>query len=195
MLMETLFIGDTEHDTLTFGRIYQDYHQVVYANILKFIKSGAIAEDILQDVFYALWENRLKIDGTKSVAGWLFVVSYNKSLNHLRRKVREAIDYVADYEGFMHLPQDNVADKAFYEAQLQVLEEAIVALPAQRQQVFRLCYYEGKSQEEAASILGLSAASVKDYLKLAKKSIRAYVGSKMHLNEAVCVSLIILTFY
>jgi RNA polymerase sigma-70 factor (ECF subfamily) len=67
--MSSLFIGDIQEDTLVFDRIYDQYHQVIYANIFKLIKSEAIAEDILQDVFFSLWENRMKIDIQKSVSG------------------------------------------------------------------------------------------------------------------------------
>lgn len=192
--MSSLFIGDIQEDTLVFDRIYNQYHQVIYANIFKLIKSEAIAEDILQDVFFSLWENRMKIDMQKSVGGWLFIVSYNKSLSILRKKVKEAVDYVESYDAYDDISEEIFLNEAVYESQLKILEEAVIALPPQRQKVFRLCHFEGKSQEEVAKILGLSTASVKDYLKHSKRFIREYVLSKTHLNQAIGLA-VILTLY
>ncbi|WP_159441075.1 sigma-70 family RNA polymerase sigma factor [Pedobacter caeni] len=192
--MSSLFIGDIQEDTLVFDRIYEQYHQLIYANIFKLIKSAPIAEDILQDVFFSLWENRMKIDIQKSVSGWLFIVSYNKSLSILRKKVKEAVEYVENYDAYDDISEEIFLNEAVYESQLQILEEAVVALPPQRQKVFRLCHFEGKSQEEVAKILGLSTASVKDYLKHSKRFIREYVLTKTHLNQAIGLA-IILTLY
>ncbi|WP_342330952.1 sigma-70 family RNA polymerase sigma factor [Pedobacter sp. FW305-3-2-15-E-R2A2] len=192
--MSSLFIGDIQEDTLVFDRIYDQYHQVIYANIFKLIKSEAIAEDILQDVFFSLWENRMKIDIQKSVSGWLFIVSYNKSLSILRKKVKEAVDYIENYDAYDDISEEIFLNEAVYESQLKILEEAVIALPPQRQKVFRLCHFEGKSQEEVAKILGLSTASVKDYLKHSKRFIREYVLSKTHLNQAIGLA-VILTLY
>jgi RNA polymerase sigma-70 factor (family 1) len=194
IFMSSLFIGDIQEDTLVFDRIYNQYHQVIYANIFKLIKSEAIAEDILQDVFFSLWENRMKIDIQKSVSGWLFIVSYNKSLSILRKKVKEAVDYVENYDAYDDISEEIFLNEAVYESQLKILEEAVIALPPQRQKVFRLCHFEGKSQEEVAKILGLSTASVKDYLKHSKRFIREYVLSKTHLNQAIGLA-VILTLY
>lgn len=192
--MSSLFIGDIQEDTLVFDRIYEQYHQLIYANIFKLIKSAPIAEDVLQDVFFSLWENRMKIDIQKSVSGWLFIVSYNKSLSILRKKVREAVEYVENYDAYDDISEEIFLNEAVYESQLQILEEAVVALPPQRQKVFRLCHFEGKSQEEVAKILGLSTASVKDYLKHSKRFIREYVLTKSHLNQAIGLA-VILTLY
>ncbi|SHF15017.1 RNA polymerase sigma-70 factor, ECF subfamily [Pedobacter caeni] len=194
IFMSSLFIGDIQEDTLVFDRIYEQYHQLIYANIFKLIKSAPIAEDILQDVFFSLWENRMKIDIQKSVSGWLFIVSYNKSLSILRKKVKEAVEYVENYDAYDDISEEIFLNEAVYESQLQILEEAVVALPPQRQKVFRLCHFEGKSQEEVAKILGLSTASVKDYLKHSKRFIREYVLTKTHLNQAIGLA-IILTLY
>lgn len=192
--MSNLFTGDIQADTIVFENIYQSYHEVVYNNIFKLIKSAALAEDILQEVFFSLWENRMKIDLQKSVSGWLFIVSYNKSLSLLRKKVREAIHYVESYDAYDQIIPDAPLDEADYASQLKILEEAVVALPPQRQKVFRLCHFEGKSQEEAAQILGLSTESVKDYLKHSKKFIRSYVLSKTELNQAIGLAVILMLY-
>ncbi|SOD19761.1 RNA polymerase sigma factor [Pedobacter xixiisoli] len=188
--MSGLFREDLSKDRAIFDDIYHKYHQVVYANIFKLVKSDTAAEDILQDVFFSLWENRQKIDDEKSPAGWLFVVSYNKSLSYLKKKVKDAIDFVENYDNYVSIADDIFTDKILVEDQLRVLEEAVNQLSPQRQKVFKLCKLEGKSQEETANILGLSKESVKSYLKEAKKIIKDYVATKDSLSNATKLSLL-----
>ncbi len=73
----------------------------------------------------------------------------------------------------MEAPEIN---EAFYQQQLEILKQAVCMLPKQKQKVFRLCKLEGKSKEEAAGILGISPASVNNYLKQALKLVKQRVG-------------------
>jgi RNA polymerase sigma-70 factor (ECF subfamily) len=126
----------------------------------------------------------------KSVPGWLFVVSYNKSMSYLKKKVKESIQFVENYDSYHSVAEEIFPDKALYEAQLNILEEAVNALSPQKQKVFRLCRFEGKSQEEAAQILGLSIESVKVYLKQSKFFIKEYMTSRHSMDGLIGVSIL-----
>ena len=190
-MVPPLFKNEGLEDLITFDQVYNQYHQVIYSNIFKLIKDPCIAEDILQDVFFALWENKDKID-ERPVSAWLFVVSYNKSISYLKKKVNESIQYVENYEFYQSVAEEIFPDKALIEAQLNILEDAVNALSPQRQKVFRLCRLEGKSQKETAIILGLSTESVKDYLKQSKYFIQKYVSSKHASDSIAGISIILI---
>lgn len=189
-MVPPLFKNEGLEDLITFDQVYNQYHRVIYSNIFKLIKDQSIADDILQDVFFALWENRDKINTERPVSAWLFVVSYNKSISYLKRKVKESIDYVENYDSFQSVAEEIFPDKILIEAQLNILEDAVNALSPQRQKVFRLCRFEGKSQKETAMILGLSTESVKDYLKQSKYFIQEYVSSKHAADNIAGISII-----
>ena len=76
-------------DIDAFNTLYWEYHASVYANSLRLIKDPAIAEDIVQDVFVTLWSKRHTIDPKLDIAGWLFVVSHNKTVDQLKRKLKQ----------------------------------------------------------------------------------------------------------
>lgn len=190
--MEKIFNNDFAEDQVAFQEIYREYHQAVYANITKLVKDPTMAEDILQEVFFSFWQNRLKIDQEKSPSGWLFVVSYNKSLNYLKKKVHQSITYLSDYDGYHQITEEAAVDEALFDMQLQVLEEAVASLSPQRQKVFRMCKYEGKSLDEVALSLNLSRESVKDYLKQSKHLINAYVTNRKPLDGAIGVALLLM---
>ncbi len=165
-------------DVSAFDSLYKRHYRAVYANILELVKSPEYAEDILQDVFVSLWQNRFKIRSDRPIAGWLFVVSYNKALMFLKRAVRRSEEYVDSYERFDLLATAEDSDEAAFEQKLTVIEEAVESLSARRREVFRLCRFEGKSHEEAATMLDLSTETVKDYLKHSTKAIKAYIVLK-----------------
>ncbi|TJZ63059.1 sigma-70 family RNA polymerase sigma factor [Sphingobacterium olei] len=163
-------------DVSAFNRLYAKYHKPVHANILKLVKCPEQATEVLQDVFLALWQNRFKINPNQPVGGWLFVVSHNKSLNVLRRRLKESIEYMAEYPADLVATEENSREKEeVFQLQMQLLEEAVDILPARKREVFRLCRYEGRSKEDVADLLGISTQSVSDYLKQANKAIKEYV--------------------
>lgn len=163
-------------DVTAFNRLYARYHKPVHANIIKLIKTRELAAEVLQDVFLALWQNRYKISPEISVGSWLFVVSYNKSLNVLRKKVQESVAYLADYPQEIAADEEDVLSKEdVFQVQLQLLDEAVDVLPARKREVFRMCRYEGRTKEDVATQLGISPQTVSDYLKQSNKAIRAYL--------------------
>jgi RNA polymerase sigma-70 factor (ECF subfamily) len=173
-----------------FDAIYYRYHTAVYANIFKMVKQSQAAEDILQEVFFSLWKNREKImaDG---VGGWLFVVSYNKAATYLKTSLRHSFLYLHDVDSIEDLSSDDASADAPYQKQLTVIEDALRHLPARKKEVFLLHYFEGRSHEEIASLLGISANSVKDYLKQAGSFIRKYAYRNSGAVVGVTISLMI----
>ncbi len=155
-----------------FNRLYHLYFHPVYLNALKVTRDISIAEDIVQEVFVALWEKRETIHPEKSVGGWLFVTCYNKSVNVLRKKLKKQYlpEMVTDSENeFSDTLQDTV------ESKWQLLEQGIAQLSPQKRKVFELCKIQGKSYEETAVQLQISKNTVKEYLASAMSFLRTYV--------------------
>lgn len=177
-------------DVAAFDIIYEQYHNAVYANIYKMVKRQEFAEDILQEVFLSLWENKDKIKSDQSVGGWLFVVSFNKAASFLQKKINTSMTYVAGYESFDSLSAEPAIDESAYATQYAILKEAIETLSPRKKEVFNLCRFEGHSVQEAANILGVSPESVKDYLKQSTKLIKAYISS--NYPQVIGIGLILM---
>jgi RNA polymerase sigma-70 factor (ECF subfamily) len=157
-------------DIGAFNEIYQKYFHPVYCNALKITREISVAEDVLQEVFITLWEKRSTIDPEKSMAGWLFIVCYNKSVNILRKKLRESLLYKQLQE-----PEENTPEEELkFSTQWKILENALSGLSPQRRRVFELCKLQGKTYEEAAIELRISKYTVKEYLSAAITSIKEY---------------------
>lgn len=178
-------------DRYKFDQLYETHADAVYANILRLVKRPECAEDLLQEVFTTLWLNRLKLRDEKSIPGWLFVVSYNKSMTFLRKKVKEAIESVDTYDQYLQLENEETIDENLYEQQISMIHQAVEKLPKKKREVFKLCRFEGRSPEEVAQLMGISKDSVKDYLKQSNRAIKDYIQ-----NEAQYSALgLLILFY
>lgn len=155
-LVERLRNGDLE----AFDTLYWKYHKALYSNILKICRDEVVAEDLLQETFIALWEKRHLLDANREISGWLFVVSYNKSVSFLKRKLKESNAKLlsqkigSDIDNSFELMND----------QISLLEKGIEHLSPQKRKVFDLCKLQGKTYEEAAQELNISKHTVKEYL-------------------------------
>ena len=168
-------------DMQAFDELYWKYQKAVYQNVYKLTRDSIIAEDIVQEVFISLWEKKSTIDTSRSVAGWLFVSSYNRSVNALKKKLKESLAYKSlDQPG-----KEQEYDQAVLDMQLNVLEKAIAQLSPQKRRVFELCKLQGRSYEEAAAELKISKHTVKEYLSAAINLIKDYVRQHPELGAGI----------
>jgi len=166
-----LVLGVQRDDVSAFDALYWKYHQPVYRNIVKLVKDSSAAEDILQEVFVKLWQKRHSIDVSKSVAGWLFVISFNLSVSYIKKRLREQTLYHRLFNE-THAHEDDFKE---YELQHQLLETAIGQLSPQKKKIITLCKLEGKTYEEAANELNISRHTVKEYLSSAMVNLNDYL--------------------
>lgn len=173
-----------------FEKIYRLYSSRLYGNLLKLVKSETEAQEILQDVFLKIWDNRQNIDIEKSFRSYLFKIAENKVVDFFRKvardKKREAeLISLATNE---YVPVEELLQS---DEKTALLQKAIDSLPPQRQQVFRLCKLEGKSYKEVSEQLGISVSTISDHIVKATKSIRDYFEN----NEQALLSLFIVAFW
>ena len=177
-------------DESAFAYVWQKYHQAVLANICKLIPNQPEAEDILQEVFITLWQKRKTLTSDQSVAGWLFTTSYYKSLEQLKRSLRQSVDSLDEHVAA--LATDTQTDfEQEYAEKITVLNAAIASLPPRKKSAFTLCKLEGKTYDEAAAELGISAETVKDYVKSSAKTLREYIVSQSPAMPAITASCLI----
>ncbi len=160
------------NDVKAFDTIYLKYHQALYSNIFKLSKDTDATQDILQEVFISLWEKRLTIDANQQVANWLFTVSYNKTINYLKKALKESVILRGLNEEMENGDEKKINLRDIH---LDLIEIATNQLSPQKKRVFDLCKIQGKSYEETAKELNISKYTVKEYLSAAIMNIKEYI--------------------
>lgn len=159
-------------DVSGFNALFWKYHPALFANAYKLVRNTELAEDIVQEVFITLWEKRSTLDPDRDIAGWLFVICYNKSIDQLKRQLKETLE--------QHLMQQSIdiainVKLNLSEVRMSTLEKAMEELSPQKRKVFELCKLQGKTYENAAVELKISKHTVKEYLSEAMISVKKYV--------------------
>jgi RNA polymerase sigma factor (sigma-70 family) len=130
------------------------------------VSDPADAEDVLQDVFYALVEANALLMPIEHVTGWLFRVARNRITDLFRKKRPESFSRLAiqgeDENEISQiedlLPSPDAGPEALYARQvlLEELEEALAELPTEQREAFVAHEFEGRSFKEMAADSGVS---------------------------------------
>jgi RNA polymerase sigma-70 factor (family 1) len=176
-----------------FDQLYHQYHQAVFANILKMVKSTETSEDILQEVFLSLWLNHKGIE-TDRVANWLFVVSYNKSLSYLKAASRKYAAPSLKIEDIRDITEEMGINEDEFEWRQMMIRKAVDELPERKRQIFLRYRVNGASLEEIATEMNISVHTVKDHLKIATRMIRSYMSDKYNISLGITALTLLLFF-
>lgn len=180
-----------EGSEYAFQMVFDRHRNRVYRIAMLYVKSPALAEDIVQDVFLKLWFQRKHLSQLSSLESWIYTVTKNFTINSLKKLAHEwtARDkWANDNTSF-----ENTADHKIRSAQYnQMLVQAIESLPEQQQKVYRLAKEKGLSYQEIASQLSLSPLTVKTHMSRALESIRTFL--KLHDKEFLILFILGYTF-
>ncbi|WP_186774477.1 RNA polymerase sigma factor [Chitinophaga pinensis] len=172
---EEVLLRMMQGDESAFTKIYRHYHASLYVYLLRFCRVPSLAEDLVHDVFLKVWEIRDRINPEMSFTGYLYRIARNhviKTIEKLatdknfRDQLFSQLDDVSPVQ-----PEQQVRTKEYD----RLFQEALVRMPPQRLNVFKLCRQEGKSYDEVALLLGISRNAVKKHMVLGMRFIYDYV--------------------
>ncbi|WP_162181392.1 sigma-70 family RNA polymerase sigma factor [Thalassospira australica] len=136
---------------------------------------GGDAEDVAQDVFVRVWLHREKwqADGGATFKTWLYRVAVNRVID-IKRKPQSVGDQELD-----DVPDESMSavDKLAQHQEFKRLRKAIKKLSDQQQIAINLFYDRELSNQEAASIMGISVNAMESLLKRARKRLREELKS------------------
>jgi len=140
--------------------------------IRSLIGSEEEAEELTQNIFVSLWENRHSLDPDSNLDGYIFRMAKSRALNYLRHiKIRVKFHEYALHHA--HESVENPPDALFEKEESEALISAAVnSMPEIRRKVYGLSRNDGYSNEKIAEELGIATATVKKHINLALKDIR-----------------------
>lgn len=185
--LRPLFLRIANSDEQAFNEVFYSYAPRIRQYALHIAKELPVAEEITQDVFLKLWIRRADLHLIDDPAAWLYRITYNLCLNHVRdtvTKTRKIMEWTKLQDG----------DTAPVEEQLTVkhlthlLQQGIETLPLQQRRVYIMTYQHNLSRKQIATELAISENTVRNHLSVSVKSLRAYVEhhGEIHLPLLLC---------
>ncbi|MCW3089787.1 MAG: polymerase ECF-type sigma factor [Ferruginibacter sp.] len=178
-----------EGNEVAFSRLFEQYHRKLGVFVLKLTGNPGMAEEVVQDIFLKLWQQRSGLTTVRNFDTYLFVISRNHTYSLLRKVMAEKrrierwaqdIQLESEAEGSEPEHLDEL-----YES---VIEAAITRLPPQQQKVYRLKKQEGLKYKQIGELMNLSPETVKKHLEAAIRNITVYLQT--HIPIPVFLMLI-----
>jgi len=158
-----------------FNELFREYEQPLYLFAFKMLKSEMVAQDIIQDVFLKLWLIRDKISEVKSISSFLYKLTENKVIDHLRASASDQKKRQALWRRLHQSHEQNVGISVEAKEYHTIIQQAIEQLPPQRRAVYLLSQAEDRPRKEIASLLQISPHTVRNQLAKAIENIVAYL--------------------
>jgi RNA polymerase sigma-70 factor (ECF subfamily) len=169
LLVQRLCAGD---DT-ALAEVFDRYGPLVLGLARRVTGSHSAADDVLQEVFTALWCHPEKFDPERgTLRAYLGVLTHRRAVDAVRASVRrqtreeraEALDLLT-----------NLADHAEATATAESVRRAIERLPVEQRRAIELAFWQGMTQHEVAHALGIPEGTVKSRLRLAQAKLRDWL--------------------
>lgn len=174
--------------------LFKRFYKPLQAYAFRFVNDKDLSEDIVQDVFFELWQRRESIRFEDvAVKSYLFRAVYTHSLNALNKKKQNICSLDLEREtDILDQYVSSYMQNSEQSLLLKELEEEIMSyintLPTQCHKIFMLSRSYGLKNREIAEQLGISIKAVE------KQISKALYGLKEHLVRKDLFPLLILAF-
>jgi RNA polymerase sigma-70 factor (ECF subfamily) len=166
---EVLIARIAKGERLAMEELYGRYRVPVYRFVLRMVRNPTTAEDLDSDVFLDVWRQAGTFEGRSAVSTWIFSIARFKALNALQRRPMEELD--DEKAGAIADQADDPEIALAKKDKAAVLRACLLKLSAEHREIVNLVYYQHKSVEDVAGIVGIPEATVKTRMFYARKKL------------------------
>ena len=153
------------------GELYDHHSRLLYSLILRILRDRSEAEEVLQEVFVAVWNRAETYDtGLGSPAGWLVRIARNRAIDRLR--ANSARQRAMELVPFELESSDNPETSASIGEQQRAVVRALGAIPREQRDLIEEAYYLGLTQSELAERHNLPLGTVKTRIRTGMSTLR-----------------------
>lgn len=172
---EMLFAAIKANDYVSYNHLFTRYYTRLCKYVYSLLMNKNDTEDVIQELFLQLWNNRHKIEIKESVSGYLYKMARNSALNDIKAKV--------NYQH--HLENQKEISVSFYEDNKVETDEFRIALfdcidqlPARSREVLILHRIKGLKQKEIGEQLSISVKTIKNQIWISLQRLRTCLEIK-----------------
>ena len=150
--------------------LYDRYAGIISSVLRRILRDDQAAEEILQDIFFQLWNTASRFDSSRgSLPAWLVVIARNRAISRLRRHNPAAGE--ALLEG-MAVSPFNLESFAARQQLVERVKASLENLPKEQRAAVELAFFEGLTHSEIAARTGDPLGTVKTRLRSALETLR-----------------------
>lgn len=162
-----------------FSWLTDAYAQKVYGSCLLLLRNTEDAEDLVQEVFVAVYLSLESFEGNSKLSTWIYAITQNKGKEFLRSKTRlkrqgtlTVVDEMVEGSAQNMVNFNHPGVQLEDQEKAKILFQAIDALAENQATAYRLAKIEGYSYVEIGEMMEMSVSSVESLLFRANKRLR-----------------------
>jgi RNA polymerase sigma-70 factor, ECF subfamily len=158
-------------DQQAFQMLYQQYGKPVYSIAYRVLQNSTLAEEVTQDTFLKIWQQRAYWDPNKGkLLNWLLTITQFTAIDRLRQEQRQPLlhpDAIEDTDDVI-----SAVGSVFQWREGTVLRGLVSQLPAEQASLIDLAFFQGMSHSEIADVTQLPLGTVKTRLRAGLQRLR-----------------------
>lgn len=164
-------------DEQAFESLFLHYFPRIKGFISGILQNEEEAEDISQDIFVSMWQNREKLNEIENLNAYLFRVAKNTVFRHIERSLlfRDYLQLQTENASFAHDNNESIEEVLYAKELEYLIAIAVEKMPPQRKLIYKMSREEGLSNDEIAKRLVISKRTVENHLTLALSDIRKLI--------------------
>ena len=178
-----------EGDPRALEQLYDRYSRPAYALARRITGEAVFAEEVVQEVFFALWRAPSKYDPARGgFASWLLATTHHKSVDAVRREEtlrKRRAQAVEEAEWFTSAASDTpaVEDEVWVGLRGERVRNALRELPQPQREALTLAYFGGYTQREIATLTNTPLGTVKTRMLAGMRRLRQLLDGVTDSSE------------
>ena len=168
-----------DRDESALEALHARYAGPVYSLALQVTHSDRSAQDVAQEVFWAVWKDAGRFDASKgALSSWLFALARHKAIDLVRREanVRKR---TADVDLELEMAPDDVDDAVWVRVRRDRVVAAMATLPEAQRTALELAFFGGLTHVEVAERLDIPLGTAKTRIRTALLRLREIIGTSL----------------
>lgn len=154
-LMHRLQLGDIQ----AFDHVFEKFYNALCFYATRLTSDRFAAEEIVQDIFYKLWNKHADFISLNSIKAFLYISTRNASINFLNKEQRK-IKHDAEFGLLEDEFQEPVINEIIYTEVLREIAIEVDALPEQCAKIIKMIFEDGLQPKEVADKLNITTSTV-----------------------------------
>lgn len=152
------------NDESAFDELFRYYFPGLISFTSSILKNDEEAEEVVEDVFIKLWNNRNLLSTINNLSRYLYTATKHTAFNYLKKSKRNITEEMGDELSFSLITPES---RLINNENVKRIEDAINNLPSRCRLIFRLVKQEGMKYSEVAKLLDISERTVNAQMTIA----------------------------
>jgi RNA polymerase sigma-70 factor (family 1) len=168
-LLDSVRNGEERAFAELFRRYWRSVHKMAHARV----RSKAVTEEIVQDLFLSLWSKRSSLN-IKNLPSYFYTAVKHKTLNYIESRVVQQ-KYWDYYKRFVPQQECTTEENVEMDELMEVFERSMERLPEKSKLAFKMNRLEGRSIAEIAKFLSLSEKAIQYHITKSSQQLKLFL--------------------